>query len=243
MQSMSIALPVAVPGKRPSPVLAGSFILACLIEALCVGGGIAWLLASPPPPPPATPAPLTQVMTIEDAPAPPKPVETPPAPITPPVPEKPTPVVKTKPKPAAVAPQPRKAAVQPMSVPSTSAQPAAEAVAPPAEASPPAPAVPAAPAAPPDLAFAAAVRQAVQSAVHYPTVARMRKQTGRAQVAFRYHDGSVADVRIAVSSNVPALDQAALAAVHEATYPPAPKTLAGLTQDYLVWVEFTNAER
>ncbi len=126
-----------------------------------------------------------------------------------------------------------------MAVPSASSEPATAAAAPPEEAAPPPPVAAAAVRA--DLAFAAAVRQAVQNAVHYPGVARMKKQTGRAQVAFSYHDGAVANVRIVTSSTVPALDQAAMEAVHDAAYPAAPPTLAGQTQDYLVWVEFTNA--
>lgn len=86
--------------------------------------------------------------------------------------------------------------------------------------------------------FRSAVRDAVQAAVHYPYAARMAHVTGKAQVSFSYIDGRVSNPAILVSSGYRMLDQAALAAVNTAAYPPPPRDLAGKPLVFLVWVRF-----
>jgi periplasmic protein TonB len=104
---------------------------------------------------------------------------------------------------------------------------------------PPAPKPPAPDAAPTvSDAFRTAVREAVQAAMRYPYAARMAHITGKAQVSFSYLDGAVSNVAIAVSSSYHMLDEAAIAAVKKAAYPPPPSKLAGRSLQFVVWVRF-----
>lgn len=86
--------------------------------------------------------------------------------------------------------------------------------------------------------FEGQVRQAVQRAVAYPMAARVARQTGRTQVGFTLNAGRVGAVRVLRSSGFPMLDQAALAAVRDARYPPPPAALAGRAMQFEVWVVF-----
>ena len=109
---------------------------------------------------------------------------------------------------------------------------------------PPVPRLPPVPDAAPAVsdAFKETVREAVQAAVRYPYVAREGHIRGKAQVAFTYLNGSVANPRILVSSSYSMLDRAAIAAVEDAAYPAPPSNLAGKTLTFEVWVNFTLSE-
>ncbi len=61
---------------------------------------------------------------------------------------------------------------------------------------------------------------------------------GRAQIGFTFRDGAVRDIALTQTSQSGLLDRAALAAVRDASYPPAPRPLAGTALALLVWVNF-----
>lgn len=172
-------------------------------------------------------------------------------------PPKPTPTPPRKP-PVKPVPQPRPAPVHhtvhhlspPMhktEIPEPAPEPLAMApAAPDTMSAPPQPAPvqrtekPSPPSIDPDIKarFDDQVRSAVQSAMHYPYAARMAHISGRTQVSFEYMDGRVSAVKIAVSSGYGMLDSAALQAVSAAAYPSPPKTMAGKSMPFKVWVRF-----
>ena len=98
-------------------------------------------------------------------------------------------------------------------------QPVARPVAPPSRPQPPAGSE--------ISAFAAAARQAVQSALIFPPAAQMANDQGTVEVQFTYRDGMVADVRVIRSSGSPLLDAAARQTVEHANYPRPPANLRG----------------
>ncbi len=105
-----------------------------------------------------------------------------------------------------------------------------------AAASPPAPS-------PAEQAAADALRgrihDAVQAAVRYPAAARMMGLAGHARIAFAWRDGAVVGpARIMQSAGASILDDAALAAVRDAHYPPAPPGVQHALLSLLIWVEF-----
>ncbi|WP_434109889.1 TonB family protein [Paraburkholderia caffeinilytica] len=133
----------------------------------------------------------------------------------------PAPVVPPKPEPAPAAPS------------ATPTEPPAV--------SHPAPPPVAAPAAP-GASFEAALRAAIQSALHYPESARMGGIAGRTRVAFDYRDGVISGARVVVSSGVGLLDRAALAAVRDAACPKPEPAFAGKTLSEQLWVTFNLNE-
>ena len=86
--------------------------------------------------------------------------------------------------------------------------------------------------------FEARVNVAVQAAVRYPQAARMLHRQGKARVAFDYLDGVVSNVLLDESSGLPMLDQAAIAAVRDASYPPPLAQLRKQLLHMIVWVTF-----
>jgi protein TonB len=74
--------------------------------------------------------------------------------------------------------------------------------------------------------------------MRYPYAAKMAHIAGRTQVSFQYDDGRASAIKIMHSSGYGLLDSAALQAVSDATYPAPPKSLAGKTQTFEVWVRF-----
>ncbi|MFL9868950.1 TonB family protein [Paraburkholderia fungorum] len=107
---------------------------------------------------------------------------------------------------------------------------------------PPAPVTAAATPAKPGASFEAALRAAIQSALHYPESARMGGIAGRTRVAFDYRDGAISDARVVVSSGVGLLDRAALAAVRDAACPKPEPAFAGKTLSEQLWVTFNLNE-
>lgn len=89
-----------------------------------------------------------------------------------------------------------------------------------------------------EAALEARVRVAIQAATRYPASARMMGLAGRARVMLDYRSGAVANPALAQSSGAPILDEAALAAVQSAHYPPAPPEIADRLLRLIVWVEF-----
>jgi protein TonB len=239
---------IAVMADRLAPergVLLRSFLLACLVEALLIAATVAGSIAFPSRPQQGRSAPAEITIVAAPTPSPPasKPV---PPPTTQP---KPTPVTQPSPKPVAKpavpapvkAPQPRPVQVPVLQTEAADAPVIAEkpAVAAPQLPPPPPPPPARSAAAGVEDQLAAAVREAVQAAVRYPPAARTMRQAGRAQVAFTYRDGAVtSNPRIVFSAGLDMLDQAALAAVRNAAYPPPPSEMANRAIDYLVWVEF-----
>jgi protein TonB len=82
------------------------------------------------------------------------------------------------------------------------------------------------------------IRAAVQAAVHYPPAARMMGLVGRARVLLTYRDGTAGGPAVVQTSGAQVLDEAALAAVRSAHYPPPPASIVGHAMRFLVWVEF-----
>jgi protein TonB len=82
---------------------------------------------------------------------------------------------------------------------------------------------------------------AVRQAAIMPQAAQRQHRQGRAQIGFTYRDGNVAAARIVASSQSPVLDNAALRAVREASYPPPPARLRGRMLNLVVWIDFRTA--
>ncbi len=169
--------------------------------------------AKPAPPPPPKPA----------APPPPKPVPTPPKPVRHRV------VRRRAPRPV------REPVPQPAPEPIVAAAPQADTLPAPAPPAPPAP-----PSVDPSVqaSFEDRVRAAVQASVRYPYAARLARLSGRARVAFVYLDAQASRVRLATSSGSDLLDAAALQAVSAAQYPPPPRSFAGKSLRFEIWVRF-----
>jgi protein TonB len=86
--------------------------------------------------------------------------------------------------------------------------------------------------------FAATIQRRVQQAAHYPAIARRQARQGRVQLRFTYRAGTVSAAEIVRPSGSALLDQAALAAVRNAAYPPPPGLLGGRPLAMVVWVDF-----
>jgi periplasmic protein TonB len=213
--------------------------LALIVEALLLGGTLAWLSHEPPKraEPPVTVLALTRAP--DPAPAP--------APVQPPKPPEPKPIVHAPvpvhhvarvvpPRPVPRPPAPVQAPVVPASPPSASPTEAPSAP-PPPPSPPPPPAAAAAPAAPP-ASFEGELRAAIQAALRYPESARMAGMSGRTRVGFRYRDGLASDVTVLVSSGSDLLDRAAVAAVRDAAYPKPAPAFVGKTLPEQIWVTF-----
>ena len=84
----------------------------------------------------------------------------------------------------------------------------------------------------------ARIRQAVQDAASYPQSARLLHREGSAQVRFDYDRGKIENTAIVQTSNVAALDSAAIAAVTRAVMPDPPAELGPQTRTMLVGVQF-----
>lgn len=92
----------------------------------------------------------------------------------------------------------------------------------------------------PNAEYAAKVRAAVQAAVYYPPAAVALRFTGRVRLEFHLRDSVPGEPHVVVSSKVGIIDNAALQAVQNATYPLPPTDMAGSDQLYQIWVEFTR---
>lgn len=228
--------PGPAPGPRDPEAGAaarwGASIAAALVAELALLGGATWLLRHPASPP----APPMQIV-LEPAPAPtptptparPKPQPRPPRVVHHQAPPRPAPPPPPEPR---VAPAPAPVAPHP-----------AMPVAPPPPPPPPQPQAPrVADTAAVRDAFAAALHAAIQAAVHYPAAARMMHLSGRARVAFDWRDGHAGAPRLVASSGSSQLDQAALAAVRDAFYPPTPAALQGRTLQFVISVDFTSED-
>ena len=204
--------------------------LALVLEAGLLAT-VAWYAAQPahraPPP--------LQITLVQ-----PRPLPKPPAPKPPPPKPRPKPhplphmhhPVHPPPRALPPPPQPR---IQPPPAPLPATKPAMP-VPPPPPAPPPKPRTP-------DIAavkfsFEGSLREAIQAAVHFPEAARLMHVQGRTLVRFAFRDGHVSAVQVVTSSGVPPLDQAAIAAVRQAPYPPTPAALAGRTLSFEIWVRF-----
>lgn len=218
--------------------------LALAVEGLIAGLAL-WRLQIPAPPPSTA----VTVMRIEhvDLTAPPQPKSVePPQPQAPappqPAPRKPTaakPLPARPPRPVAVAtPAPRVEQPVPASV--TASEPKMEKMETPTAAVPatPAPSVATSVQQEAAVRFETLLRAAVQEAAKFPAAAKAMGRQGRVRIGFDFLDGQVSALRVVQSSDFPPFDQAALAAVEEAHYPPAPVHLQHQTLHLTVWVEF-----
>ena len=201
--------------------------LALLLEAALLAA-LAWYAAQPAPKPP----PPLQITLVQ-----PKPLAKPPAPKPLPAKPKPKPLPRVHhqahPRPLPTPPRPR---IQPPPPPLPQARPAMPLTPPPPPPPPPKPVAP-------DLAavklgFEGALREAIQAAVRYPEAARLMRLQGRTLVRFAFRDGHASAIRVATSSGIPPLDEAAIAAVRNAPYPPTPAALAGRALTFEIWVRF-----
>ncbi|MCC8971204.1 TonB family protein [Bradyrhizobium brasilense] len=227
--------------------LPASFAAALLLEGLVLLAVVGWLtqhrhtndssaptmqislVAAPPtapdapadPPPMVTETPPVPEETPPDITPPPAEVPPPPAEVAPPEPAPPPPKAEApvvRPKPAKPQPQvQRKPAARPAQ------QQAAASAAPSAGAM---------------SSFQGQMRRAVESALIYPASARASGQHGRARVTFDYLDGHVSGVSLSQSSGSSVLDQAALATVRSAHYPPPPPEMSHRTLHLSIFVEF-----
>jgi protein TonB len=212
-----------LPRLRRWPVM----LLAVAIEAAIAWG--AWHLLHPaavPPPPKIV------MLTLRTLPVPEQPRPEPPKPVKPEL-RKPD----IKPLPPKVALPAMPPVLVPVAAPRASA-PAAITAEPPAP--PPAAALVARTADAEVLnLFQAQARAAVQAALRYPGVARVRRLVGQSRIAFTYRDGHASSAHVVGSSGFDILDQAALAALQDAALPPPPPELAGHSVDMTITVLFT----
>ena len=103
--------------------------------------------------------------------------------------------------------------------------------------------MPAVSASPDEIAlFEDRVRGSIQDAVVYPAAARMLNRQGRVRVAFDYRDGAVSNVHIVEGTGFGPLDRAALAAVHDAQYPPPVAKLQHKLLHMVLWVRFDEVQ-
>jgi protein TonB len=199
-----------------------------VIEAIVLAAAI-HLAQSPVPQPKPVILSLTMVPPAPPKPPAPAPTPQPPAP-TPPQPQKPASVHRV------VRPVPRPT---PTPVPPTTAAPTEAPVLPPPKPSPPP--APVSTAAPTEIdRFMGEVNTAVQSAVRYPNAARILQLTGTTTVGFDDLNGVISNPHIIGSSGSAVLDQAAIAAVSNATLPEEPADLRGETQHITINVDFTQ---
>jgi protein TonB len=84
------------------------------------------------------------------------------------------------------------------------------------------------------------VRAAVQAALRYPMAARTMHLTGRARVLLDYHGGTVSHPSLLLSSGVPMLDEAALAAARVASYPKPPPDIGNRLLPMMIWIDFSS---
>lgn len=89
------------------------------------------------------------------------------------------------------------------------------------------------------LRFGNDIQAAVRAAATMPEAAILQHRTGRAQVRFSYLDGHAEALALAQTSRSRLLDDAALAAVRRAHYPPPPAPLRGRRLKLLVWIDFS----
>lgn len=250
----------ACQSPRDRWLFARSLTAAMLLQIAALGA-IEWSLqlAAPPPAPPVV---VSIIAEPEPAPAPQPQADAapPPAPAT--SPAEPAPPVAAAPA-APVAPPPVAApaamAARPVPAPPRPLRP------PPVHkplnlATPPAPPGPAdpnvasqAPVAPAPVpavsnpteihsadimaVFGSRIRAAVQAALRYPRAARMMNLTGRARIQFEYRSGTVHGIHLTQSAGNALLDDAALSAVREASYPQAPPEIGDRPLLLRVWVE------
>jgi protein TonB len=207
--------------------------LALIVEALVLGGTLAFLSHKPPKPVEPTVTVLAIARAPDPAPAPvqqPKPPEPKPQPVA-------HPPVHVRHVVHVVPPQPPAPAQAPLPQPSLRSAAPTEAPSAPPPPPPPAAATAASPTAPP-ASFESEMRAAIQAALRYPESARMAGMSGRTRVGFQYRDGVASDVTILVSSGSGLLDRAALAAVRDAAYPKPVPAFVGKTLTEQLWVTF-----
>ncbi|HVB47035.1 MAG TPA: TonB family protein [Burkholderiales bacterium] len=227
--------PIVERGGAGRLALPRAALAALVLETLLVLVVAASLARHSPPEPEVVPVTLSFPTLPE---TPPKPAPPEPKPATPP-PPKPVPRPPKPVRPRVVrrrAPRPvREPEPQPAPAPIAAAAPQADTLPAPA---PPAPPVP--PSVDPSVqaSFEDRVRAAVQAAVRYPYAARLARLSGRARVAFVYLDAQARRVRLATSSGSDLLDAAALQAVSAAQYPAPPRSLAGKSLPFEIWVRF-----
>jgi periplasmic protein TonB len=87
-------------------------------------------------------------------------------------------------------------------------------------------------------ALEARIDGAVQAASSMPEAAKRQHREGRARLRFTYLDGTVDNVALVESSQSKILDDAALAAIRRAHYPPVPAIARGKRLNLLVWIDF-----
>jgi len=163
------------------------------------------------------------------------PMTPPVAPPAPPKPDIPPPRAKAVPVPQLALPvvqEPVPVVVPPPQVAVRNVEPDAPVVVP--HAPPPPPAA----SAPVPTEYIAKIQAAVESAAETPMAARAQDFKGRARVAFRLNDTRPSAARILVTSGMSICDKAALKAVENASYPPAPEALSHADQSFEVWVRF-----
>lgn len=206
-------------GGRPLP--AGRTLLAALlIECGLVLAAVS-LMAVAAARPQADDQPILMVVDTADVP------KEEPKPLPKPV-ERTVPVKTTQRIAALPVPEP------PPPAPVPSASPISEAPPPP----PPAPVRGIDAVANKEAEFAARLKAAIQAAVSYPPAARAMGFRGKARVEFVYRDGGTHHMRVIEGSGIGMIDNAALAAVANATYPAAPDSHKGRDMPYQVTVIF-----
>lgn len=219
-----------------------SFAAALLLEGLCFLAAVGWLAQHPPTNVSSGPTMQISLVAAPPAPAeapadplvaetPPAPEETPPEVIPPPAEVPPPPAEVAPPEPAPPPPKapvvrPKPAKTQPQVQRKPAARPAQQQA---AASTPSAGAM---------SSFQGQMRRAVESALIYPASARASGQHGRARVTFDYLDGRVSGVSLSQSSGSSVLDQAAIATVRSAHYPPPPPEMSHRTLHLSIFVEF-----
>lgn len=211
---------------------------AATLEAVAVGGLLAWIALHP------AAAPLKALpIEIEAVTPAPEPVVTPPAPPSKPLPPAPAPpTLRSHPSPAPrPAPAPQATASLPVSAEPSETLAAPAPVAAAAPATPPAPTPPPPPPAGPagpSSEYIAKVKAAVQAAFIYPPAAAAMDFHGRTRVRFTLRGTTPSAAQVLVGSGMGLVDRAALQSVQAASYPPPPPEMKGAEASFEVWVEF-----
>jgi protein TonB len=214
-----------------------SAVAALVLEALAVLALIP--LVSHQGAPPGQPAPVKITIVAPPAPPPPpKAVPPPPKPVVPPPPLPVAPPIPMPPPPPhAVAHHITRRYVAPPKV----VQPP-----PPPQVATPVTQVgvpnPSAPSEDDKAKLTAELRAAVQAAAREPASAMIANETGQPEVTLTYLDGRVTDISLTRSCGFPLLDQAALNAAQNASYPQPPPSLAGNTYRATVVVIFQGGQ-
>ncbi|CAB3762130.1 TonB family protein [Paraburkholderia humisilvae] len=237
---MSTTLQQPQAAKPPRTVVVEALVVSFVIEVLMLTAVAGWFTHHTTQPQPKPPEPIKVTLAAPS----PAPAPVPPAapaqmaPPKPPVPVKPQPVhplkqptvTKRNPNPVQPTPDlPKAPAASTAPTEPAQTEHAHDTPAPPVDAAQPQAQQPQATRsdAKPSAIFQARLRDAVQAAVRYPSAARIMRLSGHVRLGFMYQDGAISNPHVVQSAGQKMLDDAALAALNDASFPVPPPELKG----------------